>query len=158
MSHDQPASGSASAVDDRGPDHRHDNAIPWTLRQRRALALILSAVVVYLLGITLANRAYVPDPVPPESPLAGRLADRIDLNTADLATIAAIPTMGETRARSILAYRNQVHARDPAAIAFQSPEDLLRVRGIALATVANLSPYLTFPATKPAPATAPADR
>jgi hypothetical protein len=130
-----------------------DRSLPWSIIHRRALLVIFSAVLVYLVYVTMRDRVYVPDPLPPRSPLADRLADRIDPNTADVATLAALPGLGEKRAMAIVAFREKVQQREPGAIAFQGEFDLLKIRGIGAAMVENLRPYLMFPpaTTRPVP-------
>ena len=57
--------------------------------------------------------------------------DRVDVNTADVATLAALPGVGADRAAAIVADRD---LRGP----FPSCDDLVRVDGIGPATVAGL--------------------
>ena len=98
---------------------------------------------------------YVSDPQPERSPRYGDLADRIDPNTADWQTLAALPGIGERRARDIVEYRERkrAQARDPGLVVFDAPGDLLYVRGIGAATVAGMKPYLLFPTTNRSAAT-----
>ena len=74
----------------------------------------------------------------------------IDPNAADCQTLSAIPTLGEKRAKAIVAYREQSRSQHANAVAFREPSDLLRVRGIGQATMENLRPYLIFPSDRPA--------
>jgi len=131
-----------------------DRAIPWTLRQRRALLIVFSGVFIYLAYAYWNNRAYVPDPIPSRSPLADRLADRIDPNTADLATLSALPRLGKKRAQTIVDFRDRVQKREPGGTVFTTEDDLLKIKGIGVAMVANLRPYLIFPG---APTTQPVE-
>jgi competence protein ComEA len=50
-------------------------------------------------------------------------AGRININTADAATLCTLPGIGETRAKQIVAYRE-------ANGAFRAPEDIMNVTGI----------------------------
>jgi hypothetical protein len=134
---------------------RHATSVPWSILQRRALVVVLSALTVYLLVLMMRHRGYVADPIPAEGSWADQLADRIDLNTADFATIAAIPTLGGSRAEMIIEYRQRAQAREPGMPVFRSPEDLLKVRGIGAAMLANLAPYIKFPAAEQAATTQP---
>jgi hypothetical protein len=115
-----------------------------------ALLLILCAVFAVRLG---CNRAYVSDPPPPRGPRFDEVADRIDPNTADLATLSALPMIGERRAQDIIDYRERRLAREPGRTVFTRPEDLLRIKGFGQASVENLRPYLMFP-----PASQPSTR
>jgi len=131
-----------------------DRSLPFTLRQRRALLLVVSFVSIYLVVLAVRDRQYIPNPLPAESALAYQLADKIDPNTADVATLAALPGLGEKRAAVIVAHREKVQQRAPGTTVFATPYDLLKVRGIGIAMLGNLQPYLIFPeqtATRPAP-------
>ncbi len=140
------------------PDE-HDRSLPWTLSQRRAILFIFSAVVFYLFVVALRNRQYIPDPIPTESPLAAQLQDKIDPNTADLATLATLPGLGEKRAQLIIAYREKVQQREPGAVAFRTMADLLKIRGIGVAMIANLRPYIILSETATtSPAATPVER
>ena len=60
-------------------------------------------------------------------------------------TMAALPMIGEKRARLIVEYREQFQALHPGQRAFNSAQDLLRIRGIGPAMMSQLQPYLLFP-------------
>ena len=96
------------------------------------------------------NPMYVSDPQPRDPPRAIELADRIDPNTADAATLAALPMIGEKRARDIVGYRERFLKDNPGKVAFQRPQDLYRIRGFGVAIVAQIQPYLLFPDKAPA--------
>ena len=65
-------------------------------------------------------------------------ADRIDINTADAATIdAGLVNIGRAKAEAIVAYREQ-HG------AFKTPEQLAQVKGIGLKTVEKNRDRLEF--------------
>jgi len=73
-------------------------------------------------------------------------ADRIDINTADAATIdAGLVNIGRAKAEAIVAYREQ-HG------AFKTPEQLAQVKGIGLKTVEKNRDRLEFGPGKPASA------
>ena len=119
----------------------------WTLGQRRALLVILFGLIVYL-SIRLAlNRAYVSDPPPPHGPRYDEVADKIDPNTADVPTLAALPLIGEKRAQQIVDYREKRKAQSPGRVVFRSEDDLLLIKGFGKASVETLRPYLIFPST-----------
>ncbi|MBC8107483.1 MAG: helix-hairpin-helix domain-containing protein [Anaerolineae bacterium] len=121
----------------------------WTAGQRVALLAIVAALFAYLAIRYLTNSTYVSNPQPAEPSRASELVDRIDPNTADVATLAALPTLGEKRAKLIVDYRESRRANRPNVIVFQRLEDLLRIRGIGVATIDQLRPFLTFPTTVP---------
>lgn len=136
---------------------KDDPATPrltWTASQRRALLVLVSGLLVLLVFRHLLNPAYVPDPQPVVPSRFADLADRIDPNTADWQTLAALPSIGEKRAKQIVAYRDDFTARHPGQPAFARPDDLQRIRGIGPAITAAIQPYLIFP-TAAAPTTRP---
>jgi DNA uptake protein ComE-like DNA-binding protein len=92
----------------------------------------------------------VDDPPAPVGERAHDLASRIDPNTADWPAWAALPLIGEKRAKEIVAFRDTWMIEHPDETPFARPEDLMRVKGIGKATVETLTPYLIFPSTRPA--------
>jgi hypothetical protein len=132
----------------------------WTDSQRRVLLVLLCVFLVFLAARYACNRMYVGDPQPETPPRYDQLADRIDPNTADWQTLAALPALGEKRAKTIIEYRDAFTNEHPDRLAFEEPEDLLLVRGIGPSMLATLKPYLLFPAPGVAtqPATGPAPR
>jgi len=106
-------------------------------------------LAVLLAGLWVArwrDPVLLPDP-PGDGPRAADLATRIDPNTADAAALAALPGLGQARARAIVAYRAACAARHPDRPPFAQPRDLLPIQGIGVSTIDNLEPYLTFPDT-----------
>ena len=63
-------------------------------------------------------------------------AGKIDLNTADKALLCTLPGIGESRAESIMAYR-QKHGD------FQKIEDVMKVSGIKEAAYEKIKDYVT---------------
>ena len=126
--------------------------LAWTLPQRRVLLALLSVLCVVLLVRYLFNPTYVSDPQPEVPARFHELADRIDPNTADWQTLAALPGIGEKRARDIVAYRESARARagDSARVVFDAEGDLLYVKGIGPAMISAMLPYLEFPPPTPA--------
>ena len=147
-----------SAGDGPGaPDRRVRLRTPglWTPRQRRAIVILLAGVLIYLTIRLIRNPVYVSDPQPRDPPRALELADRIDPNTADVATLAALPMIGQRRAQDIVDYRERFAAQNPGRPAFTRVEDLVRIRGFGGAMIEHVRPYLTFPKPQPPPATQP---
>jgi DNA uptake protein ComE-like DNA-binding protein len=110
---------------------------------------LLIVIFTYLVIKLMLNPVYVSDPQPRAGPRAAEVESKIDPNTADWSTLAALPQIGEGRARQIVAYREQFLAQNPGAIAFTGPTDLHRVRGIGVGIVSLIEPYLVFPASQP---------
>ncbi|HEX4794532.1 MAG TPA: helix-hairpin-helix domain-containing protein [Humisphaera sp.] len=121
----------------------------WTAPQRRALILLLAILCVAFAVKILRNPQYIPNPQTGPGPRAADLATQLDPNNATWEEFAAIPTLGETRAKAIVAYRDKQQAQHPGAIVFKTPDDLTHVKGIGKATAANIKPYLAFPVEQP---------
>jgi DNA uptake protein ComE-like DNA-binding protein len=121
----------------------------WSEGHRRVLMGLLAILLVYLSIRLLLNPVYVADPQPSEPPRFAEVQDRIDPNTADAHTLAALPLIGEKRGEEIVAYRTQFVSEHPGDVAFKSLEDLQRIRGIGAATLAQLQPFLIFPSQAP---------
>ena len=129
--------------------------LTWTPAQRAALIGVALLILVYLTVRYAVNPAYVANPQPDQPSRANQLADRIDPNTADWETLAALPQLGEKRAKSIIEYRLRYQRLRPDEPAFQKSEDLLRIRGIGVATVEQLRAFLVFPNAQTRPTTRP---
>jgi competence ComEA-like helix-hairpin-helix protein len=125
-------------------------AAAWTRHQRAVLiALVLLFSAVLLIRVA-CNKMYVKDPPPPRAARYDELADRIDPNTATWRELAVLPSIGESRAKEIVAYREQFVAAHPGPVPFATPEDLQKVKGIGPAMLQTLRPFLVFPGENPA--------
>src|SRR5437868_4531333 len=122
----------------------------WTPSQRGVLiGLVLVLCVAFSVRLYF-NRAYISDPQPVRPARFDELADKLDPNVAGWQELAVLPQLGEKRAKEIIAYREEFVAKHPNENAFKRPLDLLRIKGIGVAMLQTLSPYLEFPATQPA--------
>jgi len=140
----------------RGDDRaRSPPSFGWSASQRRVLIILLFGILIYLSVRWWRNPMYVSDPQPPHPARESELRDRIDPNTADWPTLAALPTIGEKRAKEIIGYREKQRAADPNRVVFRRLEDLMQIKGVGPATISNLAPYLIFPAIATHPATRP---
>jgi hypothetical protein len=121
----------------------------WTDPQRRVLLVLLTILLLSLVARYAFNSLYVSDPQPETGPHYNDLADKIDPNTADWQTLAALPGIGERRARDIVDYRERkrTQAHDPTLVVFRARGDLLYVKGVGVGIVQALEPYLLFPTT-----------
>jgi hypothetical protein len=124
----------------------------WTASQRRVLLGILACLIVCLSVRYACNPVYVSDPQPEVPSRFDELADRIDPNTADWETLAALPGIGEKRAKDIVAYRDRAAGEHPGKPVFEKQTDLLKIRGVGRAMMEGMEPYLSFPS---APSTQP---
>ena len=130
----------------------------WTDSQRRVLLVLLAVFLLFLTARYACNRMYVSDPQPETGPRYNDLADTIDPNTADWQALAALPGIGASKARDIVAYRDRkrAEANNPDLVVFDAPGDLLYVRGIGVALVEAMKPHLHFPPATDRSATGPA--
>jgi DNA uptake protein ComE-like DNA-binding protein len=116
----------------------------WTRRQR----LVLAVAVLALVAVFAVRAMHIPMKVanpPVTGELAGELASRIDPNTADWPAWAALPLIGEKRAKEIVAFREKWEAEHPGEKAFEKLEDMMRVKGIGKESIKTLGPFLQFP-------------
>lgn len=142
-----------TASEDRGADHpptptpapSPPRAWVWSTRQRAALGVVVLGVVAGLAVRAYLNPLHLPDPPAPAGPLADQLDLRVDPNEADWPALAALPSIGEKRAREIVEYRRAYEAEHEGAVAFKGAEDLMNVKGIGKATTRALEPHLVFP-------------
>jgi DNA uptake protein ComE-like DNA-binding protein len=118
---------------------------PWTASHRGVLIGLLSCVLVYTVVRLILNPVYVSNPQPQIPARASELEDRIDPNSADWQTLAALPNIGQKRAEDIVAYREKYQMDHDGKLPFNRPEDLLPIRGIGTAMMTQLEPYLRFP-------------
>jgi competence protein ComEA len=91
-----------------------------------------------LVGLPGANDPSVPTSSEPGQTSTGGTGSgvaRVDLNTATQEQLEALPQIGPVTAQAILAWRRQ-HRR------FSSVDELLEVRGIGDATLAQLRPFV----------------
>ena len=123
----------------------------WNANQRLVLITLILLFCAFLLIRLWFTPQYVADPQPSQGPRAAELQDKLDPNTADFQTLALLPNLGEKRAREIVAYRSEFLRARPDKIPFQSPDDLLKVKGLGVSAVESLTPHLIFPATRPSP-------
>lgn len=82
------------------------------------------------------------------------------VNSAPWWELALLPTIGETRARTIVSFRESVAPRgiedaggSAMRVAFREPADLMAVRGIGPITAVRVAPYIDCgpPAAVPPP-------
>jgi DNA uptake protein ComE-like DNA-binding protein len=120
---------------------------PWTPSQRGVLLALIVILCVALAARLYFNRSYISDPQPTRPARFDDLADRLDPNIAGWQSLAVLPQLGEKRARDIIDYRERFARQHPNQPAFKRPQDLLYVKGIGVAMLETLRPYLQFPAT-----------
>ena len=123
----------------------------WTQRQRALLATVVLALVAGLMIVAFRRPLHIDDPQPVVGARSRELATKIDPNEADWPALAALPSIGEKRARDIVAYREEFLRKNSARRAFEKIEDLDNVKGIGETTAEALRPYLIIPTPAGAP-------
>ena len=73
-----------------------------------------------------------------------RLESRINPNDAPAASLVRLPGIGVSRARAIVAYREDFIEQRRGNLAFQNCADLQKVKGIGPKTAENISQWLKF--------------
>lgn len=122
----------------------------WTRSQRGVLSGLLACLIALTAYQIVTDRLYIPQrgPIPAgQLPGMAPVADRLDPNTATWEALAIIPGMGESRAKAIVAHRAAWTAQHPDQVAFQRPQDLMRVKDIGEITMHALERWLVFPET-----------
>lgn len=74
------------------------------------------------------------------------LAEKINPNSAPVASLVRLPQIGPARARAVVAYRDEVRVRTGQSAPFHCSDDLQCVRGIGPKTTAEIADCLVFDA------------
>ena len=73
-----------------------------------------------------------------------KLNGRINPNTAPVCSLVRLPGIGIGRAEAIAAYRDSLKQQQRTTQAFQSCDDLQKIKGIGPKTVRNIRQWLKF--------------
>ncbi len=118
----------------------------WSRRDLAAL-IVLASVAAGVAILATRNRSAHPYDRPPSPQREAALGERVNPNTAPLASLMRLPGVGRALAEEIIRYRT---ARGPDA--FRTPEDLSRVKGIGERTIEKMRPLLDLsPSDRPLP-------
>ena len=103
----------------------------WTRSCILAAGFALSGLMVMLAAMYETHR----------QPSLETLPQRINPNTASMASLVRLPGIGKARAMDIIYYRKVQKPNEPV---FLSVQDLESIRGIGPKTAAALEPWLVF--------------
>ncbi len=78
-----------------------------------------------------------------------KLDEKINPNNAPAASLVRLSGIGISRAEAIVAYREEFNQKSKNRLAFQSCNDLQKVKGIGPKTVQNISQWLKFEKKEP---------
>jgi Helix-hairpin-helix motif len=117
----------------------------WTNSQRVVVLAIVCGLLLYISLRYWHDPVYLPDPLPQTGDRSTQVASRLDPNTATTGQLAAIPSIGDKLAATIIDYRQRKQREHPGQTVFTSIYSLMSIRGIGPAKLQTLSEYLTFP-------------
>lgn len=115
---------------------------PFQQQQKLSLwtrsVFVAAVAAMVLLGVSFCN-VYQAS----KQPMLVAAPERINPNTALLASLVRLPGIGKARAMDMIHYRNRMTnaAGEPA---FQTARDMEKIKGIGPKTSRNMAPYLTF--------------
>jgi len=117
----------------------------WTAQQRGALAAVVFVITIAMLIRLRLNPSKIDDPQAQSSKRAGEVLAKVDPNSADWPTLAALPSIGPALAKRIVKERAAFATEHPGEMAYLQIDDLLRVKGIGPAVIEAIRPHLLFP-------------
>ncbi|HUU60464.1 MAG TPA: helix-hairpin-helix domain-containing protein [Phycisphaerae bacterium] len=120
------------------PAYRYD--VGWN-RRNTAAVLVICTLAWAGIAVQAGGRRFRGDQQPKMDGARLKAAEeKINPNTASVASLRRLPGIGEVLAKAIVDYRRK-HPHEP----FLAAEDLTRVRGIGQATVNRITDYLNPP-------------
>lgn len=106
----------------------------------QSFAFVIAASVCILFCIGFAALSLVGSQPSQET----ELESRINPNDTPLASLVRLPGVGIGRAEAIMAYRKDFSEKNGNCRAFETTDDLQKVKGIGPKTVKNISKWLKF--------------
>jgi len=100
------------------------------------IAVFVCVVLCSYFGAGNSSGCTLPPAVPFDS--------RINPNEAPLGSLVRLPGVGISRAEAIVAYRQNFRKRQKRSRAFQTRDDLQKIKGIGPKTVQNITDSLKF--------------
>lgn len=105
-------------------------------------AIISGFVLMVLLGLFFAVGCFLKSTEQDKSIVIERIG--VNPNVAPAAKLALLEGVGRYRANQIVDYRERFVGNNPGQQAFESPLDLINIKGIGVKTVAKIEKYLVF--------------
>ena len=124
-------------------NHRPSRVYDLKLSRANLWAVVMLGALwtLGLLAATAATRSvWFASGMPVNRTKVSAARERIDPNTASVASLRRLPGIGPTRAQMIIQYR-QTHG----AAVFRTAEDLQKVHGVGPGTVRRVARFLALP-------------
>lgn len=118
---------------------RREVDVAWRGADLLALLVLLTLATGAVAVPALHSRTWFPAEPPLDPQCIAAATERIDPNTASVASLRRLPLIGVVKAEAVVAYRT-AHAPNP----FRQSEDLAEVHGIGPGLVQRAAPYLIF--------------
>jgi len=112
---------------------------PMNVRRLQVQGFLVATVLCAVGALVLAWARPSPQ-VRPACPLA----EKINPNSAPVASLVRLPQIGPARARAVVAYRDEVRDTTGQAAPFRCSDDLQGVSGIGPKTAAQIADWLVF--------------
>ena len=131
----------------KNPQSSFDRAQMAYNRRRRYLLLLIIIVLMSVLCLYQwsENRYHVSQLSAAYRQATERLADKVNPNRAEAASLVRLPGIGPMKAQAIIEYRQKKLATNQKQnIIFSCANDLEQVKGIGPGTVENIKEYLVF--------------
>lgn len=111
--------------------HKHAAIMLWTRGCQFTVAICCVVLIVVCVPLYLAS----------QNPPIQAAPERINPNTAPVASLVRLPGIGKARALDIVHFRK---SSDSQELAFRTTQDMERIKGIGPKTVEKLTPWLIF--------------
>ncbi len=112
------------------------------------LIILLGIIIIIEIAIIVYRKYHHPEIIIRNSGSMLLSLRKLDINSANVEELSAIPGISRKLAENIVTYRENYHRRFPSRKVFKKPEDLLKVKGISRKILSKITNFITFSATK----------